>query len=149
MSTFFLEFVLIPFELLFNVIITKEIFDCTNMVFKFFGERKCFPNKSVNPLPNGIIKSWQMIGILFNFRILMPFFRKNTLISIPVIRIEIPTFLHFYGDFLPQLLCCTPTPIPNMKSDNLPRFSTLSYPNPLLIRLFINEWPYFIQLTIN
>jgi hypothetical protein len=125
--------------------VADEIFDRTDMMGQFLGERQCFTDQTREALPQRVIKALKVMGFPSFLRdSLMPLRRNDPVIGVVLIRMEGSPFAVYHGDAGPQRFGTVRTTIPDVKCYDLACLGIHSHPDPLLIGFRLHKAPHLI-----
>jgi hypothetical protein len=127
----------------------NKVSDRPDVVFKFLGEGEGSTHEARDPLPQGVVKAFDVIGFpcfLGNGFVLGR--RNDASIGFLLIRVKGGLLTICCRDIGPQLGCIFATPIANMEGHVLARGGVHRQPQPLLIRLLLDKATHFVRLNV-
>ena len=123
--------------------------DRPDVIFKVLGEGEGCTHEARDPLPQGVVKAFDVIGFpcfLGNGFVLGR--RNDASIGFLLIRLKGGLLTICCRDVGPQLGCTFATPIANMEGHVLARGSVHRQSQPWLIRLLLDNATHFVHLNV-
>ena len=119
----------------------------SNVIGLFLGKGKGLAHQSGYTLPEGAVKTFQVVGfatVFLNRTMLVRW--NNSGISFPFIGVTDGSILIGWGQGIPESLRGSVTTVSNHQSDHFPTIGIQRNPDPLFIRLTAHKGAHFVTL---